>query len=534
MSIGKIVGNVQGKLVETLLIGGKSVGLGYKNLVKKSMSVFVYDPYGNDGSSKLYNSGDQARFLETGDLAFLGRNDDQVKISGQRVELGAVESGMLACKGVKGCAVVVIVDQGTGNKSLAAFAVVGKEDAESVTAGSIREEVSGKVARHEVPHRIVVVESIPVTTAGKADRAALRKFLSSSVVEVQNSRRTNGKGLKKGGQSKSKSLKRSASRNILKYNFKKLTGNEFNEGQSIWDQGVTSLNAMMLDSFLEKEVGIKVGMSNMLRDGSLDGLAKVLDDAGLLNPQKHSSQERYFTARVESFGRGPKVLMFISSYGLPSESSPSFIRLMKEEYEVLVFSFCGLDKGPEELAKNLLGLVDNRKLARVEMVCAHSAGGGTAFEICKLLEEREIAVKFCLLDCYIPRSQKALSEDVLRFFMNPFLEMKGKSGIGNVPKDFLEDIFITLLQSFGYSSKESETLYELCSSEENVSMIEKINNWRPEGVLNCEIYFIRSSSSPEELGSTWQSYFSRSIEECSVTEDHFGMLESSATILLEK
>jgi hypothetical protein len=168
------------------------------------------------------------------------------------------------------------------------------------------------------------------------------------------------------------------------------------------------------------------------------------------------------------------------------------------------------------------------------MVCAHSAGGGTAFEICKLLEEREIPVRCCLLDCYIPRSQSISSGDVLRFFMNPFLEMKGKAGIENVPKDFLEPVFVDLLHSFGYSSKDSAQLYTLCSSEENISMIEKINNWRPEGVLNCKVYFIRSSSSPEDLGSTWQSYFSRKIEEYSVAEDHFAMLESSATILLEK
>jgi hypothetical protein len=118
--------------------------------------------------------------------------------------------------------------------------------------------------------------------------------------------------------------------------------------------------------------------------------------------------------------------------------------------------------------------------------------------------------------------------------MNPFLEMKGKAGIENVPKDFLEPVFVDLLHSFGYSSKDSEKLYHLCSSEENLSMINRMNNWRPDGVLNCEVSFVRSSSSPEELGSTWQSYFSRNIEEYSVDEDHFGMLESSANILLEK
>jgi hypothetical protein len=398
--------------------------------------------------------------------------------------------------------------------------------------------VSGKVARHEVPHRIVVVDRIPLTTAGKADRSALRELLihsrnSKNYHKARKTGKPKRKGLKK-GDSNAKSLKRSDSRSILKENFKKLTGSEFDEAQSIWDQGLTSLNAMILDSFLEKEVGIKVGMSNMLKDGSLDGLAKVLDDAGLLNPQIQATKTRSFTARVESFGRGPRVLIFVASYGLPSESSPSFIRVMKEKYEVLVFSFCGLDKGPKGIAKRFRDLVDKQKFARVEMVCAHSAGGGTAFEICKLLEEQGITTKLCLLDCYIPKYESVSSEDVLRFFMDPFLEMRGKAGLGNVPRDFLELIFITLLQSFGYTYKESEILFTLCSSEENVSMIDRMRDWRPDVILNCEISFIRSSSSPKKLGSIWQAYFSRKIDQYCVAEDHFGMLESSARTLLEK
>jgi acyl-coenzyme A synthetase/AMP-(fatty) acid ligase len=90
-----------------LIIGGSQVGLGYKNLELKTRKVFLYDPYSNDGSSKMYNSGDQAKLLETGEVMYLGRNDDQVKINGQRVELGAVESGLLSCDGVNGCAVLI-------------------------------------------------------------------------------------------------------------------------------------------------------------------------------------------------------------------------------------------------------------------------------------------------------------------------------------------------------------------------------------------------------------------------------------------
>jgi acyl-coenzyme A synthetase/AMP-(fatty) acid ligase len=96
-----------------------------------------------------------------------------VKISGQRVELGAVESAVLSCPGVKQCAIVV-VENSAGNKSLAAFVVV---DGQVTDTNSIREHVVRHAARHEVPHQIVVVDAIPLTTSGKADRAALKKML---------------------------------------------------------------------------------------------------------------------------------------------------------------------------------------------------------------------------------------------------------------------------------------------------------------------------------------------------------------------
>ena len=59
-------------------------------LQEKTRERFVYDRLINDGQSKMYDSGDQARFLETGDVEYLGRNDDQVKIRGYRIELGEI------------------------------------------------------------------------------------------------------------------------------------------------------------------------------------------------------------------------------------------------------------------------------------------------------------------------------------------------------------------------------------------------------------------------------------------------------------
>ena len=110
----------------------------------------------------VYKAGDLITYDKTGDLRFWSRADDQVKINGQRVELGAVESGVLACGGVRSCAILVTDGGGSRGKALAAFVVA--EEGKELSGGMVREEVSRKVARHEVPHRIVVVDSIPLTT----------------------------------------------------------------------------------------------------------------------------------------------------------------------------------------------------------------------------------------------------------------------------------------------------------------------------------------------------------------------------------
>jgi acyl-coenzyme A synthetase/AMP-(fatty) acid ligase len=150
ISIGQSLCNTLTKVEKGLLLQGKSVGWGYNQMQRTTRQKFVYDYSRNDGQSKMYDSGDQARYLETGDIEYLGRNDDQVKINGQRVELGAVESGLLSCKGVMGCAVIVTGDT---NKSLAAFVVLSEDAKTLATERSLKEQVSKKVARSATSHR---------------------------------------------------------------------------------------------------------------------------------------------------------------------------------------------------------------------------------------------------------------------------------------------------------------------------------------------------------------------------------------------
>jgi acyl-coenzyme A synthetase/AMP-(fatty) acid ligase len=237
-----------------LLICGKSVGGGYLNNLEESKQKYVYNNIlENDGCAKMYTTGDQIQFLEMGNVEYVGRNDDQVKINGHRVELGAVQSAVLSCSNVKQCAILV-VESINGCRSLAAFVVVRNPLVTSVT---IREEVSRKAMRHEVPHRIILVESIPLTRTGKADRAALKKLLGdeSAFSETLTSHES------------VRVMVKSAIAHVLGC---------FDESKTFWELGGSSLMAMSLNSILQVKVGVGIGVSQLLKDGSYEGMVQFL------------------------------------------------------------------------------------------------------------------------------------------------------------------------------------------------------------------------------------------------------------------
>jgi acyl-coenzyme A synthetase/AMP-(fatty) acid ligase/acyl carrier protein len=276
VSIGRPFSNTQVVLLETLQICGKSVGHGYKNLSERTKSAFVYDLLrSNDGASKRYDTGDETIFWDCGEMKFIGRNDDQVKISGQRVELGAVESAVLSCPGVKQCAIVV-VENSAGNKSLAAFVVV---DGQATDTKSIREHVARHAARHEVPHQIVVMEAIPLTTSGKADRAALKKMLHKKEQKLTSDSSLSAETLRTIEAP-------TASRQVVTTHVMVAQAMSHALGvqvlpdttKTFWELGGTSLMAMTLDGALQAATGVRIGIAKMMQDGSVVGLAKFIDE----------------------------------------------------------------------------------------------------------------------------------------------------------------------------------------------------------------------------------------------------------------
>ncbi|MFE7296373.1 amino acid adenylation domain-containing protein [Streptomyces sp. NPDC057579] len=154
-------------------LSGTALARGYLGRHALTAERFVADPYGPPGS-RMYRTGDRARWLPGGDLDYLGRTDDQVKLRGFRIELGEVEAVLSRHDGLTAVAAAVHEDE-RGTRRLVAYAVpsapTGPADAE--TGARLREFARGALPEHMVPSVVVLLDRLPQNANGKVDRRAL-------------------------------------------------------------------------------------------------------------------------------------------------------------------------------------------------------------------------------------------------------------------------------------------------------------------------------------------------------------------------
>ncbi|MBV9821648.1 MAG: amino acid adenylation domain-containing protein, partial [Actinobacteria bacterium] len=152
-------------VVGELYIAGESLARGYLDRPVLTAERFVADPYGPPGT-RMYRTGDLVRRRPDGSLDYTGRADGQVKVRGFRVELGEVETALLAVPGVREAAVLLREDD-PGDKHLVGY-LVG-----SVAVEEVRDRLRQRLPEHLVPTRWVTLDKLPLTVNGKLDRRAL-------------------------------------------------------------------------------------------------------------------------------------------------------------------------------------------------------------------------------------------------------------------------------------------------------------------------------------------------------------------------
>ena len=180
-SIGHPIDNVEIHIVDETLrevvpgssgeiyIGGAGVARGYRNRPNLTAERFIADPRSRNGN-RWYRTGDFGRHLPSGEIEFLGRVDDQVKIRGYRIELNEINAVLNTHPSVKASFVMAREDR-SGDKRLVAYLVRAADSPQDDQ--QIRDLVRRRLPDYMEPAALVWIDSLPFTSNGKVDRAAL-------------------------------------------------------------------------------------------------------------------------------------------------------------------------------------------------------------------------------------------------------------------------------------------------------------------------------------------------------------------------
>jgi amino acid adenylation domain-containing protein/non-ribosomal peptide synthase protein (TIGR01720 family) len=183
-----------------LLVGGDGLARGYLHRAEMTAERFIPDPFSEGGGERLYRTGDVVRWGEGGELEFMGRQDEQVKVRGYRVETGEVEAVLQSHAAVRESVVIAQAEGGAGSgaesgaesgagsggesgggKRLIGYVVL--EEGLEVSVGELGEYLRERLPEFMVPGEIVELEEMPLSANGKVDRRALVERAAQRGVE---------------------------------------------------------------------------------------------------------------------------------------------------------------------------------------------------------------------------------------------------------------------------------------------------------------------------------------------------------------
>ncbi|MCJ8173437.1 non-ribosomal peptide synthetase, partial [Clostridium botulinum] len=256
-----------------LCISGDGVARGYLNNLELTELKFVDNPF--EPGTKMYKTGDLARWLPDGNLEFLGRIDNQVKIRGFRIELGEIENKLLQHKDVKE-AKVIVIDGKDEDKHICSYIVSEKE----LNELSLKDYLKKSLAEYMIPSYFVKLNKMPITPNGKFDRRALPEpNLDAGLVEYE------------------------APRNKVEETLAKIWSEilgieKVGINDNFFDLGGHSLKATILMSKIHKELNKEVPLKELFKSPTIKDLSNYIESAeeNLYSKIEKVEEKEYYEA----------------------------------------------------------------------------------------------------------------------------------------------------------------------------------------------------------------------------------------------
>ena len=279
-----------------IYIGGKGLARGYLNNPKLTSEKFVNNPFASKVDSRLYKTGDQARYLPDGNIEFLGRMDSQVKIRGFRIELGEIETALIQHPGVDE-AIVMLRDEVSPNPKLVAY--IKYQKFESASLASIRDFLSSKLPDYMMPSVVVPMKSFPLTSHGKRDRTVLPWPVDIKSPDVTYEARDSADGIV---------------HSISSFFAETLDIPEIDPGLDLFELGATSLTMVRVAQRIHKAYDLRIPIEAFLSNPSVNTLAQFIKNqpSGGAVAGEADSDDIPVSPKVEEKISGPSNVDFFS------------------------------------------------------------------------------------------------------------------------------------------------------------------------------------------------------------------------------
>ena len=485
-----------------LHIGGAGLAVGYLHRLDLTQEKFIASPF--DTKSKLYKTGDLARWLADGTIEFLGRVDYQVKVRGFRIECGEIENVLLTDTNVKNALVLAKTEQ--NNTQLRAYLV--PEHNKDIDLQVLKHTLQQTLPSYMLPSAFVILDKIPLTATGKVDRQFL---LNQAVDSVDNAHYV--------------APMTDTEQQLADIWQQLLNVPRISIFDNFFDLGGHSLLAVRLMAEITHHFHKELALSDLFKNPTIAGLADCLtqkqtDDSPLVVLQSQGQKAPLFLIHAAT----GQVLCYRELVNALGDLQPCY----------------GLEAKPiqqhhiESIAANYITHIKRVQTSGAYYLAGWSLGGVIAYEMARQLKNAgENVALLALIDSYTPAQLHAIEQDALEQYGQDnllFMQFAQTLGLANNTSNSDFDLQARLTELGQQLGDTSDTTLNKLNHLFTVYKThnEAMNQYQPQTYTGRVTLFTshKQFETNHQGIDNWSTLSGGNIQIIDITGDHYSLLQN--------